>query len=101
MTDLDSRKDTYDKRPRQTDYAAYIGKRVTLLLAARGVCGESNPSISIDAKIVSDFGFFVNLEDIVVRNISGCNESSNTPLLKGNYKKAKIDKRYLIGVFEE
>ena len=68
------------------------GKLVRLLVDIRGYGAQSNLSLQYKARIIGEDKRFLRLEDIKGNALTNYNFE---------YKKGKIAKKYIIGVFEE
>lgn len=87
------------------EYKEYMGKQVKLLVDARaydtrGYSSDTNCSLSLEltAKIVAETDAHIDLEDVIINNRGSlCQEG----MARGHFRKARINKDYLIGVFEE
>jgi len=85
------------------EYKEYKGLRnVHLLLDARAYDhrynSNANLSLDLSAMIVNETYDHINLEKITVNN---CGLLKNSKDNSKKFKKAKINKKYIIGVFEE
>lgn len=96
------------KKHDTSEYTDYIGKRVLLLLDAKGFSeSEGSPagySLPIYATLSQEQRNFLILEEITIKSDGSYTlfgQSGKGYQQADTYKKAKINKDYIIGILEE
>ena len=93
------------------EFKEYHGKRVRIVLDGRGVNVSSwglfwgyklQVSLDLTARLVGEADNYIDLEGVQVKN-SGILSSTKDDIhyTKGEFPRARVNKEYLIGVFEE
>ncbi len=87
-------------------YEEYHKKQVRIILDARTSrhiwrSGAAGTSLDLTATIVGETGTHLDLEQISNNTAGVLDRKKDNETFHGKFKKARVDKSYVIGVFEE